>query len=324
MGCGASIHPSIYNETSKANGIKPKEKPTQPLRAGDPRQLKGDYSQLQVTRHERNMLIKGIRSKTFIAANEMSGKIIEEREMLSLGTRSRGTSRNTSRAASPTQTKKMLQNSEDKKLPMPPVTESRATSNMSNRSKGIDGGLAEDAKDDTKITVEKGKKKNKKHKVKSKNKMAADVNQNVYHNDENEPIPNDVSATAVTDSKGKPKKTSGKQKAKHRKHKKHKKSKSNMIEEISDAETKGDDEDSADELISNVAEANKTEDQLNTSKDDKMDQNIKDTGILNDLTNIDHTLRPPVPGTVTHVHFSDDITPHSRTSSISELDTKRG
>ena len=36
---------------------------------------------------------------------EMSGRLIEEREMLSLGTRSRGTSRNTSRATSPTQTK---------------------------------------------------------------------------------------------------------------------------------------------------------------------------------------------------------------------------
>ena len=57
------------DETSKANGIKPTEKPTQPSRFGDPRHLRGDYSQLQVTRHERNMLIKGIRSKTFVAAN---------------------------------------------------------------------------------------------------------------------------------------------------------------------------------------------------------------------------------------------------------------
>ena len=183
--------------------------------------------------------------------------------------------------------------------------------------------MVEDAKEDTKITAEKRKKKSKKHKENSKNKISTDVNQNVY--DENEPIPNDVNAIPVTDSKGKPKKTSGKQKSKHRKHKKHKKGKSNMIEEISDTETKGDDEDSdINEQISNVAEANKTEEQPNRSKDDQMaiiiDQNIEDTCILNDITNVDNTLQPTVPGTVTHVRFSDDITP----SSTSELDTKRG
>ena len=40
-----------------------------------------------------------------ISVQEMSGRLIEEREMLSLGTRSRGTSRNTSRATSPAPTK---------------------------------------------------------------------------------------------------------------------------------------------------------------------------------------------------------------------------
>ena len=59
----------LSDETSKINGIKPTEKATQPTRIGDPRHLRGDYSQLQVTRHERNMHIKGRRSKTFVAAD---------------------------------------------------------------------------------------------------------------------------------------------------------------------------------------------------------------------------------------------------------------
>ena len=185
-----------------------------------------------------------------------------------------------------------------------------------------------DAIDDTERPTQKGKKKTKKQKEKSKNKISTDVNQNTY--DENEDVLNDVKVIPVTDSKAKPKKHYGKQKTKHRKHKKHKKGKSNMVEEISDTETKYDEEDSDDEQISNVADANRTE--VHTQPNipghsDQMvikDQTNHDPGVLKDITNMDHALHSTVPGTVTHVHFSDDITPRSRTSSTSELDSKRG
>lgn len=331
MGCGASVHPSIYNETHKLNGIKP-EKPLKMRVFGDPRHLRGDYTQLQYSRHTRNVHNKERQIKLFVAADEMSGRIIEEREMLSLGERSRGTSRNTSRATSPTQTKKTLQNSEEKKMAMTPVAESRATSNISNRRsddmKEMDGVSVGDAKNtNKKVAKAKSKKKHKKANVNTP-KVS---DENPAHQDENDQLENDSKVVNVTDVKTKPKKTTGKQKAKHRKHKKHKKTKTNIVEELTDTEIRDDDDDDSDnDLTEKDLNETKVRDQSNSKGHSDETGNIAHPNgnpiILHDITNNDLNVPSDVnvPGSTNHVHFTDELTPHSRSSSVSELDSKRG
>lgn len=328
MGCGASVHPSIYNETHKLNGIKP-EKPVKMRVFEDPRHLRGDYSQLQYSRYTRNVQNKERQGKLFVAADEMSGRIIEEREMLSLGERSRGTSRNTSRATSPTQTKKTLQTSEEKK--MTPLAESRATSNISNRRsddmKEMDGVLVGDAKNsDKKVSKAKSKKKQKRSNIKT----PKESEQNAVHQDENEELENDSKVNNITEAKTKPKKTSGKQKAKHRKQKKHKKAKTNMVEELTDTEIKDEDDDSDDDRTDRDLNTTKVRDKSNSKGHSDETGNITQPDgnhiILHDITNNDLNVPSDVnvPGSTNHVHFTDELTPHSRSSSVSELDSKRG
>ncbi|XP_052220875.1 uncharacterized protein LOC127837663 [Dreissena polymorpha] len=171
MGCGASItqgiHPSIYNETilkqKRANG----EVEARPVKADNPNHLKGDYSQFQVAKHFREKQHKERSIKLFLAADEMSGKLLEEREMLSLGTRSRGTSRNTSRATSPTPTnRRSVQFKEEvQQPPMTPVVE--VTSRGSFRSREDDN---DDIDEQNEQVIEKQKRKQKKVKTKTKTK----------------------------------------------------------------------------------------------------------------------------------------------------------
>ncbi|XP_052788372.1 uncharacterized protein LOC128223133 isoform X2 [Mya arenaria] len=130
MGCSSStqadLHPSIYNETI----LKPKlangeAAPRPEKRVLPASHLQGDYSQFLVAKHAREKQLKDRQIKLFMAADAMSGRMLEEREMFSLGTRSRATSRDTSRATSPTPTNRRSVQFKDEihAPPMTPVAE---------------------------------------------------------------------------------------------------------------------------------------------------------------------------------------------------------
>ena len=57
------------DETNKINGTKPVIYNLRRIKANDPKHLSGDYSQLQVARHTRNMHVKDRQSKIFVAAD---------------------------------------------------------------------------------------------------------------------------------------------------------------------------------------------------------------------------------------------------------------
>ncbi|XP_021348642.1 uncharacterized protein LOC110447346 [Mizuhopecten yessoensis] len=92
MGCLSSkIFPS-----DSSNDKEPHEK--------NPRVLVGDVTTKKEKKVERELKMKEKQLIRNSKAEEMSGKIMEEKERLSLGMRSRGTSQATSRAGSPTPT----------------------------------------------------------------------------------------------------------------------------------------------------------------------------------------------------------------------------
>ncbi|XP_033762612.1 uncharacterized protein LOC117344064 isoform X2 [Pecten maximus] len=92
MGCGSSK-------------IFPSDSPDDKERLEkNPRVLIGDVTTKKEKKKEREMKIKEKQLIRNSKAMEMSGKIMEEKERLSLGMRSRGTSQATSRAGSPTPT----------------------------------------------------------------------------------------------------------------------------------------------------------------------------------------------------------------------------
>ncbi|KAK3611811.1 hypothetical protein CHS0354_040481 [Potamilus streckersoni] len=94
MGCGALVPVKAVN-----SGHAPGKK--------DPNKvMKGEYTQLQEARLVREKSMRDRRFKILRAADEKAEKALEEREHLSLGNRSRGTSRATSRTTSPTPGKK--------------------------------------------------------------------------------------------------------------------------------------------------------------------------------------------------------------------------
>ncbi|XP_045192486.2 kinesin-related protein 4-like [Mercenaria mercenaria] len=159
MGCSNStpVHPSIYNETiKKQNNANGEIKEKAPIQEVNTKYMKGDFSQYQLAKHNREKHQKERQIKLFQAADEMTGKVMEDREMLSLGTRSRGTSRNTSRATSPTSNKRNQQQKEDHMVPMTPVAEDKLSRGTSLKS--ID------------TTPKKKHKKDKQSKNKSKTK----------------------------------------------------------------------------------------------------------------------------------------------------------
>lgn len=129
MGCimSSDIHPAIYNEIMKSqpkpNGEGTTSKTLKP--ESKPNHLHGDYSQLQVAKHNLQKGHKDRQIKLFLAADLKSNQLLEEREMLSLGTRSRDTSRNTSRVTSPSQNKRKVHIQEDIVTPMTPVAEDK-------------------------------------------------------------------------------------------------------------------------------------------------------------------------------------------------------
>ncbi|XP_060077368.1 uncharacterized protein LOC132556931 [Ylistrum balloti] len=92
MGCMSSkIFPSDSSDDKK-----PRDK--------NPSVLVGDVTTKHEKKEEREMKIKEKQFNRNTKAEEISGKIMEEKERLSLGARSRGTSQATSRAGSPTPT----------------------------------------------------------------------------------------------------------------------------------------------------------------------------------------------------------------------------
>lgn len=129
MGCITStdVHPAINDETKKSqpksNG---KVKNSKVLKLeSKTNHLCGDYAQLQVAKHDLQKRQKDRQIKLFLAADLMSNQLLEEHEMLSLGARSRGTSRNTSRATSPSQNKRKFQFQEDIVTSIAPVIEDK-------------------------------------------------------------------------------------------------------------------------------------------------------------------------------------------------------
>lgn len=193
MGCGNSspVHPAIYNETigkkQKANGVvKPK-----PVRESNPKHLTGDYSQFQVAKHQREKTHKDRQIKVFIAADEMTGRVLEEREMLSLGTRSRGTSRNTSRGTSPTGTKR----NQEQRVTMTPVTEdklSRGTSLRSETELPHHDSAPKKKLKTHKHSKSKGKGKGKKHRKGKKSKRKKDKSSKDTDDTDNENLDSGV------------------------------------------------------------------------------------------------------------------------------------
>ena len=163
-------------------------------------------------------------------------------------------------------------------------------------------------------------------KVKSKKKQKSKVvpskdSQNSLIKDDSEHLLNESQGAHISDSKSKTKKTHEKQKSKHRKHKKHKKVKSSKIKDLTDSEMKDEDEHSEeDEMETESIEAEAQATLLNETEHSDESHLKGKAVILNDITNAE----PNVPGTVNHVHFSDEITQHSRSGSVSDLDSKRG
>ncbi|XP_069122006.1 uncharacterized protein [Argopecten irradians] len=93
MGCASSRQ--IFPSDSTSDEERP---------AKNPRILVGDVTTKKEKKKEREMKMKEKQEMRNSKALEMSGRIMEEKERLSLGERSRGTSRATSRAGSPTPT----------------------------------------------------------------------------------------------------------------------------------------------------------------------------------------------------------------------------
>ncbi|KAL4219462.1 hypothetical protein ACF0H5_022041 [Mactra antiquata] len=171
MGCSSStnVHPSIYNETIRKQQLANGEmKQTVPPKCINENSLRGDYTQYQLAKHNREKIHKDRQIKIFMAADEMSGKLLEEREMLSLGTRSRGTSRNTSRATSPSNTRRSVQFKDDHPNPMTPVAEDKLSRGASLRS--IENGTTGLDKENVLHSPKKKHKNHKHSKSKSKNK----------------------------------------------------------------------------------------------------------------------------------------------------------
>lgn len=164
MGCSNStpVHPSIYNELLKTKPIRNGEiKEKTKVEDIAPNHMRGDYSQFQLAKHNRERHHKERQFKLFMAADEMTGKMIEDREMLSLGTRSRGTSRNTSRATSPSGNKRGQHS--DHVTPMTPVAEDKLSRGASLRS-------LKSGSEHTETTPKKKQKHHKQSKNKSKTK----------------------------------------------------------------------------------------------------------------------------------------------------------
>ncbi|XP_060596920.1 GATOR complex protein WDR24-like [Ruditapes philippinarum] len=168
MGCSNSktVHPSIHNERNKGQGhANGQVKENITATETNSRNIKGDYSQYQLAKHNREKQHKQRQIKLFMAADEMAVKVMESREMLSLGTRSRGTSRNTSRATSPTNNKRNQQQKDDPLVPMTPVAEDKLSRGTSLRS--IDKSQKKKRKSNKQS---KGKNKSKKHRKGKKSK----------------------------------------------------------------------------------------------------------------------------------------------------------
>lgn len=173
MGCTASSeHPSIYNERvgKKKEPNGPGIVPTTPKNPNA-----GDYSQYQLAKHNRARNQKSHQNQTMMAADQMAERLIEERELLSLGARSRGTSRNTSRTTSPNGNRRNphAKTTKEEPAPMTPVAElTRGESLKRLDDHNLEGVQNEQTNSQKKIKRHKTKEKTKKHKkrkgVKSK------------------------------------------------------------------------------------------------------------------------------------------------------------
>lgn len=96
--------------------VIPDDEVKQPLkkREKNPSIISGDITKKIEAKFERERAMKLRQHDRVAAAEEISFKTLEEKERLSLGTRSRGTSRVSSRSGSPTQTRKVHFKGEEK------------------------------------------------------------------------------------------------------------------------------------------------------------------------------------------------------------------
>ncbi|XP_074660472.1 uncharacterized protein LOC141912937 [Tubulanus polymorphus] len=104
MGCSASVEifdKTVYPYPDNVDGDE--KKPTSPvvIAKKDPLTLKGDALSKSNAKWTREQILREKHKKRFNEAKEMSDYIMDEKERLSLSTRSRATSRNTSRTGSP-------------------------------------------------------------------------------------------------------------------------------------------------------------------------------------------------------------------------------
>ncbi|XP_076455144.1 uncharacterized protein LOC143289844 [Babylonia areolata] len=101
MGCfPAKVSPEYHEVSEEKGGAKP-----------SPRELKllrGDVTQRYEARKMREEKLRQRQLRITSAAEELSSRVMEERETLSINSKSRATSRNTSRAGSPSLQKKQV------------------------------------------------------------------------------------------------------------------------------------------------------------------------------------------------------------------------
>lgn len=102
MGCVSS---QIFEEDETKRPVK------KPIK--NPNIITGDITKKNESKLERERAMRLRQEERIAAAEEISLRTIEEKERLSLGTRSRGTSRVSSRAGSPTPGKKVHFKNED-------------------------------------------------------------------------------------------------------------------------------------------------------------------------------------------------------------------
>lgn len=142
MGCATSsdIHPAIYNQIGKSqpkqNG-ELKENKTLKIE-NKPNHLHGEWCQLQFAKHNLQESHKDRRMKLFLAADDMSQQLLEERGMFSLGTLSQCTSKNASKTASPAENKRPAQSNEGIAMHLTPVAEDKSSRASMTRAENVE------------------------------------------------------------------------------------------------------------------------------------------------------------------------------------------